>query len=184
MTSCRTSRSSRRRLGAAFSIRTPSLTAAAHRHSVRLGRRDDLMILKAQILPHLIFLAVVVPLAVLALFAQDAVDPKTLDCRGWTGKVMSQAEMNICAGRDAEMQRQTLERLVGDLRTKLAARASEQWARTEPTPSWKFPGSWFPQSENSSQNSGCNLAEPAAPGDGQERAVLERQRSAFWAMWT
>ncbi|MFI5398095.1 MAG: lysozyme inhibitor LprI family protein [Candidatus Binatia bacterium] len=86
---------------------------------------------KAQILRHLLLVAVAVLLAVLPLFAQDAVDPKTLDCRGWTSKVMSQAEMNICARRDSEMQRQTLERLVGDLRSKLAARQPEQWARLE-----------------------------------------------------
>lgn len=63
--------------------------------------------------------------------AQDAADSKTLDCRGWTTRVLSQTEMNICAGRDAETQQQKLQNLVGDLRDKLAAKEPTQWARLE-----------------------------------------------------
>jgi uncharacterized protein YecT (DUF1311 family) len=89
------------------------------------------MILKTQFLWHIFFVAASVKLAVLPLFAQDAIDSRRIDCQGWRSKVITQTEMNICAVRDSEKQRQLLERLIGDFRSKLAAKQPEQWARLE-----------------------------------------------------
>jgi uncharacterized protein YecT (DUF1311 family) len=72
-----------------------------------------------------------------AAFAQNRaephkIDPSTIDCRGWTKRArISQTEMNTCAGRDTEVQRQILARLIAELRNKLASTEPTQWAQLE-----------------------------------------------------
>ncbi|HEX7407977.1 MAG TPA: lysozyme inhibitor LprI family protein [Candidatus Binatia bacterium] len=81
---------------------------------------------------RLFVVAAVITLPALPLSAQHPIDPKTLDCENWTEReVITQTEMNICAGRDTRAQRQTLERLIREFQEKLATTEPTQWARLE-----------------------------------------------------
>ena len=89
------------------------------------------MIVFPRFILSLLLVASAMELVGAPMSAQDTSDSKTLDCRGWTTKVLGQQEMNLCAGRDADTQREKLQKLVGELRDKLSAREPDQWAHLE-----------------------------------------------------
>ena len=87
------------------------------------------MIIPAGFVMLLLLVAGPAEVVVSPVWAQGAVDAKAaLDCRGWTTRPLAQTEMNICSTREVEAQRSKLERLVGDLREKLAVKQPSQWA--------------------------------------------------------